>query len=244
MLLDPNESLYVVDVAYDTELSAEDPNQRWEQNFRTHMKRLRDKSAMTQTELARQLRGKFGLPFHQQTIQRIESGERPVRVNEAYLIADLFGVSVDSMAQVGPSSDVELRWATERLRDESANVAAGLGDLRAQWEERVADWAFSLSQRLAAERQGVSFADLDEVTRWGLMWATWVAPAGDSLVAAHTLISAVGEAEVDGGRSDDMWNEIEGWSAWVQESTGEHLFPLPEKLAFPGVSDGEHPEAP
>lgn len=230
-------------VADEEELSlGGDPNQRWEQNFRTHMKRLRERNAWTQTELARQLKGQFGLPFHQQTIQRIESGERPVRVNEAYLIADLFGVSVDSMAQIGASSDVELRWATERLRDQSASVALDLEELRGQWEERVGEWAFSLSQRLA-ERQGVSFADLDEVTQWGLTWATWVAPAGDSLDSALTLIGAVGESADGPAPNEDLWTVVNGWSDWVQESTGERLFPLPEKLPFPEVDRGEHPEA-
>ena len=86
-------------------MSPQRVQRQWEVNFRTHMKRLREKDGMTQTELARRLKFLYGLPFHQQTIQRIESGERPVRVNEGYLIADTFGVSLDSMTQAASLPD-------------------------------------------------------------------------------------------------------------------------------------------
>ena len=54
----------------------DNPYALWERNFRQQMQRLREAQEMTQTDLARSLKA-FGLPFHQQTIQRIESGEVP-----------------------------------------------------------------------------------------------------------------------------------------------------------------------
>ena len=48
----------------------------------------RQAKGMSQSALARAL-AEEGLAFHQPTIQRIESGERPVRINEAVVIVRL-----------------------------------------------------------------------------------------------------------------------------------------------------------
>lgn len=69
----------------------------WERNFRERMERMRTAAGMTQTDLARVLREHYGLPFHQATIQRIEAGERPIRLNEAHLIAKAFNTDLDLM---------------------------------------------------------------------------------------------------------------------------------------------------
>lgn len=69
----------------------------WESNFRERMEKMRTAAGMTQTELARVLREQYGLPFHQATIQRIEAGERPVRLNEAHLIAHAFQADLETM---------------------------------------------------------------------------------------------------------------------------------------------------
>lgn len=69
----------------------------WEGNFRGRMEAMRTAAGMTQTDLARVLRERYGLPFHQATIQRIEAGERPVRLNEAHLIAHAFQTDLDTM---------------------------------------------------------------------------------------------------------------------------------------------------
>lgn len=218
-------------------------HRQWEVNFRTHMKRLREKDGMTQTELARRLKALYGLPFHQQTIQRIESGERPIRVNEGYLIADTFGVSLDSMTQVGASDEAELRWVTERLEHVAALASADLLDLRDTWDARVTDWAFALFERLK-ERTGIAFVDLDEVTKWGLMWATWVAPVAEAFTEAQRLMEAVGEVSPEPDRSG-MWGDIAEWAAWVHREVGPDLPALPDRLKFPEVrTNGEHSEAP
>lgn len=38
-----------------------------------------------------------GLPFHQQTVQRIENGERAIRLDEAHVIAELFDLPLETM---------------------------------------------------------------------------------------------------------------------------------------------------
>src|ERR1700720_1898610 len=81
----------------------------WEDNFIQRMIELRT-AKMSQTELARQLSGR-GLPFHQQTVQRIEKGERPLRLNEALEIAEILGSDPADMARPVTSDEQELQHA-------------------------------------------------------------------------------------------------------------------------------------
>lgn len=61
-----------------------------EENFSQNMKRRREQLGISQSDLGRQMKER-GFPFHQQTIQRIENCERPVRLAEAMEIANLLG---------------------------------------------------------------------------------------------------------------------------------------------------------
>lgn len=58
------------------------------------MVRHRQALGVSVTGLAKQLSAQ-GLPFHPQTVQRIEAGERPVRLNEAVLIVQALQMSAD-----------------------------------------------------------------------------------------------------------------------------------------------------
>lgn len=71
----------------------------WEAALRENMRRVREAADMSQTELGKRLADR-GLPFHQQTIQRIESGDRPVRLNEAMIISEVLGVDLDQLVRV------------------------------------------------------------------------------------------------------------------------------------------------
>ena len=81
----------------------------WEDNFIARMKELRT-AKMSQTELARQLSDR-GLQFHQQTVQRIEKGERPLRLNEALEIAEILGSDPADMTRPMTSDEQELQHA-------------------------------------------------------------------------------------------------------------------------------------
>jgi transcriptional regulator with XRE-family HTH domain len=98
----------------------------WERNFRERMVRMREAKGMTQTDLARALKTDFGLPFHQQTIQRIESGERPVRLNEANLIAQTLHADLFTMMSNVGSPEVvrlNLELAGARLAERGLEIA-------------------------------------------------------------------------------------------------------------------------
>jgi transcriptional regulator with XRE-family HTH domain len=125
----------------------------WERNFRERMAGMREAEGMTQTDLARALRTDFGLPFHQQTIARIEAGERPVRLNEANLIAQTLHTDLFSMmSDIGSRETVQLnlRLAGERLAERGEEIAAHVAerwdaveklyiDLERAWEMYVAN---------------------------------------------------------------------------------------------------------
>lgn len=89
----------------------------WEINFRERMIRLREDHGMTQTDLARALRHDYGLPFHQQTVERIESGKRPIRLNEAHLVAQIFDVDLSTMTADTESANVSLQLVKRRLAE-------------------------------------------------------------------------------------------------------------------------------
>jgi transcriptional regulator with XRE-family HTH domain len=123
----------------------------WERNFRERMLRMREAKNMTQTDLARILRADFGLAFHQQTIQRIEAGERPIRLNEANLIAQTLEADLDTMmSDIGSPESVRLNLelASQKFFDRAQEVAEYLGehygaveklydDLQTAWEAYV-----------------------------------------------------------------------------------------------------------
>jgi transcriptional regulator with XRE-family HTH domain len=97
----------------------------WERNFRERMAELREAKGMTQTDLARVLRDRHGLRFHQQIVARIEGGERPVRLNEAHLIAQVLETNLGAMTAVTGSAD-SLRMALQLAQGRLDAAAAGL----------------------------------------------------------------------------------------------------------------------
>jgi transcriptional regulator with XRE-family HTH domain len=92
----------------------------WEDNFIKRMIELRT-AKMSQTELARQLNDR-GLSFHQQTVQRIEKGERPLRLNEAHAIAEILGSDPVDMARTVTSDEQELQHTIGELQFNSWHI--------------------------------------------------------------------------------------------------------------------------
>ncbi|MFH6687306.1 helix-turn-helix transcriptional regulator [Cellulosimicrobium funkei] len=120
----------------------------WEENFRSEMRRLREKRGVTQTEMARRLKDR-GLSFHQQTVQRVESGERPIRLDEAYLIAEELGVDLMAMATSPANpSEREVRYAVDSYRRQSMYLNSELPDVLDPWYGEVAILVATLRELL------------------------------------------------------------------------------------------------
>lgn len=222
----------------------------WERNFIREMQRLREARKMTQTDLARELSAR-GLRFHQQTVQRIESGDRPVRLNEAHLIAFILGVDLDVMTSSTSPSDHDLLQAVGRLRVSGSNTAGDIQDLLFNWAEEVEPLAFALSDRFATEPAD----DLRATTRWGLAWVFKVLDAykcleeaWDSLIELDRGPVYISEKEVMNKISTP--DVFEAMAAWAEYYDSAEVYSAAEMAAealysnFPGDADKTNKEAP
>lgn len=99
-----------------------------DQQFLTAMKRGRRARRMSQTELADEVKKRGWGEARQAIISRIELGEREVRLGEAYLIAQVLGMSVEAMAA---PDDVHLLLRdldsnAEQVKDQVGTVTMNL----------------------------------------------------------------------------------------------------------------------
>jgi transcriptional regulator with XRE-family HTH domain len=103
-------------------------NSGWEMTFVENMRMLRERRGMSQTEFAKRA-NEHGLAFHQPTVQRIENGQRPLKLTESLVIAGLLGSTLEQMMNdtslpfaysmlTEHSSWKELEGSIERLRSE------------------------------------------------------------------------------------------------------------------------------
>jgi transcriptional regulator with XRE-family HTH domain len=83
-----------------------------------NVRRLRTAHALTQAELARAMVDR-GCAFSQATVWKIETGQRPVKLAEAVVIADAVQVPLEALttAADGGGYDAELRALTRQVGD-------------------------------------------------------------------------------------------------------------------------------
>ncbi|QOC27425.1 helix-turn-helix transcriptional regulator [Microbacterium hominis] len=134
--------------------------QTWEANFRANVKDQREAVGMTQTDLARAMRER-GFGFHQQTVQRVESGERPVRLDEAFSIAEILGVPLDALA-----SNERLQRAQSELRRTDAAHRRLVDAVNDYESQRL---AFSMALDVLADGQD-EIIGTDDLTRVAGGW--------------------------------------------------------------------------
>ena len=66
------------------------------------VRELRTRRDMHQAVLALAMR-RSGFRWHQQTVARVEAGSRPVRLNEATALAEIFGVPLETFSEKAAS---------------------------------------------------------------------------------------------------------------------------------------------
>lgn len=96
------------------------------QVFASQVRSRRELRGLSQTDLAVQLRDGYGLKFHQATIDRVEKGQRPCRLDEVYAIAEVLGTTVDDMLDDWSSIDRawrQLAGVALRAREVEARIA-------------------------------------------------------------------------------------------------------------------------
>lgn len=105
----------------------EDSRSAADQQFVQTMKRMRQERGWSQTDLATVLKERGWSVARQAIVSRIEQGEREVRLGEAYLIAQVLGMSVESMAAPDEVHLLlrDLDADAEQVRHEAEAVARG-----------------------------------------------------------------------------------------------------------------------
>ena len=96
----------------------------WEDRLRTRFVAARKSLGLTQADVARSMKA-GGFAWHQQTVQRFETGERPPRLNEAYSLALIVGQELNDFMhgdQVEHALDV---WRLAQEEMMSAELAEG-----------------------------------------------------------------------------------------------------------------------
>lgn len=106
----------------------------FETTFVENMRMLREKKGLSQTEFAKRMQS-AGHGFHQPTVQRIEAGERPVKLTEAVSIARILDSSMAAMMD-----ELSLPFAYDMLSSED------------EWEYLLADF-----RRAAELAQSIDF---------------------------------------------------------------------------------------
>lgn len=106
----------------------EDSRTAADQQFVQTMKRVRQERKWSQSDLAGALKSRGWSVARQAIVSRIEMGDREVRLGEAYLIAQVLGMSVEAMAA---PDDVhlllrELDSGAERVKRQAQAVREGL----------------------------------------------------------------------------------------------------------------------
>lgn len=221
----------------------------WEETFRTEMQRLRLARGLSQTELARLVKGR-GLAFHQQTVQKIEAGERTVRLDEAFVIAELLDVSLETMttASLEPD-DRDARTSVDRLRRQSAVVLEYLHEVHAEWAE-VFEEVIYILERLLKEHG----KDPRPIELWLTGWALKAEEVDAQVRRASLALAALA-----GGRNEpidpspaitelmEFVNRRDYYVFAPEGMTPDALKSMPVAdldRVLKEASDGEHPEAP
>jgi transcriptional regulator with XRE-family HTH domain len=111
------------------------------------LRRMREGRGWSRREVAERLEP-FGYHWHQTVIAKIESAERPLRLNEALDLASVFGVPLTDLVMFtgGHGVDVERELASMR------QALAGIEDQLAA-AHRTADLAKGEISRLTAEAE-------------------------------------------------------------------------------------------
>lgn len=127
-----------------------------EERFRLSMKTLREELGISQTELAALMKER-DFPFHQQTVQRAESGDRPLRLGEAYAIADILKSSVPAMS-LGVQ-DPRMYIATREVAENADRVRDAVNTFELSRLELALELDSPSGQELPAN-------DYDEISNW------------------------------------------------------------------------------
>jgi transcriptional regulator with XRE-family HTH domain len=112
------------------------PRRKFDVAFGGRMRQERERQGLTQGSLVGSLILMHDIDwFHQTTVGKVESGDRPIRLEEAVAIADLLGVGLEELTH-GQEDAVVRSQRIERalavLAEVQQNIARQMAALRAE----------------------------------------------------------------------------------------------------------------
>ncbi|MCD4850092.1 helix-turn-helix domain-containing protein [Arthrobacter sp. AK01] len=103
--------------------------------FGLEVQSQREYKGWSMTEFASMLKAAGLNNFHPTTVGRMERGERPVRLSEAVVIAEVLGSKLDDLVVEPLEADSAVRWSIKAVESSSKRAARYLDNVRFQREE-------------------------------------------------------------------------------------------------------------
>jgi transcriptional regulator with XRE-family HTH domain len=179
---------------------AETPPELSERRFAENLRQAREDKGISQVKLAQEMAVR-GWPWRQQTVTRVESGQRMVRLGEALAVAEILGTSVTML--------------TASTRETSAVylLASSTSKVKQAFEE-ITRWTQTLLWN-----QGQLRTTLGEVERAGYHDSSLVREVAEegALVVVFTPEQAVREARDDWQGLHESVAEHNEWARVVED---------------------------
>lgn len=172
-----------------------------------NIRRYRDALGLSQTDLSERLT-RPGEPFHQQTVQKIEKGTRPLRLSEAARIAEVLGVSIADFAAVRPTPESVASVAMHRRTIEVVNASGAVDSHLEKLASELLRLARVYAKSAAVQGLDASVGDFAR-SLLALDWSKWVVETFEERMggeARGVLADVSGYAE---GPRDDVGDVLD-----------------------------------
>jgi transcriptional regulator with XRE-family HTH domain len=198
---------------------SETPPELSERRFAENLRQAREDKNVSQVKLAQEMAAR-GWPWRQQTVTRVESGQRMVRLGEALAVAEILGTNVVML--------------TASTRETSAThlLASSTSKVKQAFEE-ITRWTETLLWNQAQLR-----TTLGEVERAGFHESSLVREVAEegAEVVSLTPEQAVSEARAD---LEDLHESIAEHNRWARVVTNVIRAYIEEGMSIRAISHAE-----
>lgn len=196
-----------------------------ERRFAANLRVLRERRGISQARLAQEMLARQW-PWRQQTVARLENGQRMLRFGEAIALASILGVSLDRFTR--PGSEViemeKIRAASARLRESYDAVAAAV--CRLLDEQRTA-------QRLRVLNDQVRGGDLVDVAMVELRGWMRECTVDKAILEGRRRFKELDEKRDDSGEGDGTADPAPENAGELEPASGDER----ETVGAPGRAD-------
>jgi transcriptional regulator with XRE-family HTH domain len=197
-----------------------------ERRFAANLRVLRERRGISQARLAQEMLARQW-PWRQQTVARLENGQRMLRFGEAIALASILGVSLDRFTR--PGSEViemeKIRAASARLRESYDAVAAAV--CRLLDEQRTA-------QRLRVLNDQVRGGDLVDVAMVELRGWMRECTVDKAILEGRRRFKELDEKRDDSGEGDGTADPAPENAGELEPASGDER----ETVGASGQADG------